>query len=523
MNDGDLEILRNLVQAGRLDTAIARAQVLLERDRPPGDPARVPSIAERTLRRHLELWQSRQARLTTLQALTDRQLSELQPVTWTELDVAQSKALLERAGVVLLATGLQATGRDQVEHLDRQIATRAWVADVWSRARAHLDGFEVERALNVLNRAHEDLSHPATSTGASSTVSPDARPHVRSWLQQRMTALAPFRKREEAYLDNLRDVRRTFEAGNLPGAYAKVKRAIADFPRKEALTMRTRIREHLDGLEDWKQALRSEAAGQIDEALARYARLSETLPAARLRRGILLTRLERFDEALLALEWAGNDRARYWIGLVHGRRGQVERALSAWEGLTFEGLDTLRQSLRAGQDRGRLESLQALERLGEAGQLDDALARAREHLERFGLDERVIFNMERHLRPRLEIQHLAAMDAHQRVEQAREAARKDRSPAQLHRWFVACRDRLRTDPGGLEEAVAAWGLLLANWERVAAWWPGMQRERELRHELRQQLERLVRQDERLIRLLERDDLAPPQPDAMTPSAARWLT
>ncbi|ABA20938.1 Peptidase M, neutral zinc metallopeptidase, zinc-binding site [Trichormus variabilis ATCC 29413] len=270
---------------------------------------------------------------------------------------------------------------------------------------------------------------------------------------------------EEAYDASLQRVRQGETEGKLRGAIVLLESALAKFPRTDGHELLHKLKSLVQGRELFRRGLAAEKIGDFPTAISLYTNAESLLPEntnCRIRLGLVTIKTQAWETALSYLEDLPGEQAAYLRGFVYAQQENLQIAYREWQGLSGAQISEQREILKILSQRQRLFSLQNIEELVKAENLEQAKIASREFTQKFGFHQLVEENLQEHIQPRLEAAVWQRANWQLISQQAENYWIAEPNIITLHNWAVANYYHAQQDSNQIINLIISLSTALAN-------------------------------------------------------------
>lgn len=257
--------------------------------------------------------------------------------------------------------------------------------------------------------------------------------------------------REEAYESQLKHAQQASQEGKLRGTIALLESASANFPRQDGIELLEQLKRTVKGREKFRQGLSTEKLGDFRGAALMYQeakillsepteypiRLGIVPIECQIRLGIVAIKTEDWKTALSHLNGLPGEQAAYLRGFAHAKQGDLQQAHREWQSSTHKTIESQKELLKNLAQRQRLLTIQNIEQLVKAENLDRAMAVSTTFVQKFGADSLVQENLDNHILPRIETAVWQNSDWGTIADTVEKAWIAQPNLTSLHNWVVA--------------------------------------------------------------------------------------
>lgn len=284
-------------------------------------------------------------------------------------------------------------------------------------------------------------------------------------LQQAIATAQTQVPQEDIFDSAFQRARQAEIAGKLRGAIAILEAAVTKFPRSDGLDLLQKLQQTIQGREQFRQGLAAEKAGDFKTAVSLYQNAKLILPNStdcQIRLGLVAIKTQDWATALSHLESLSGEQAAYLRGFAHAQQENLQLANQEWQKISTNSIVPQQEILQTISQRQRLLSLQNIENLVKAENLEQAKTASTEFIQKFGWEELIEANLQGYIQPRLEAQVWQGDNWEFISNEAEKNWIAQPNITTLHNWAVANYYHAQSDPTKLSEAMIALATALAN-------------------------------------------------------------
>ncbi|MBD2251434.1 tetratricopeptide repeat protein [Nostoc parmelioides] len=270
---------------------------------------------------------------------------------------------------------------------------------------------------------------------------------------------------EEVYEASLQRVRQGETEGKLRGAIALLESALARFPRTDGHELLHQLKSLVKGREFFRRGLAAEKVGDFPTAISLYENAESLLPEntnCRIRLGLVTIKTQAWETALSYLQDLPGEQAVYLRGFAYAQQENLQIAYREWQGLSGAQISEQREILKILSQRQRLFSLQNIEELVKAENIEQAKIASREFTQIFGFNQLVEKNLQQHIQPRLEAATWQGANWQLISQQAEKDWIAEPNMITLHNWAIANYYYAQNDSSQIMNSIISLSTSLAN-------------------------------------------------------------
>lgn len=270
---------------------------------------------------------------------------------------------------------------------------------------------------------------------------------------------------EEAYENRLQTVEQGEKEGKLRSAIALLESALAKFPRADGQELLQKLQSILQGREIFRQGLAAEKMGDFTSAISCYENAQPFLPDTtncRIRLALVKIKTQDWSSALSDLEDLPSEQATYLRGFAYAQQENLQLAYREWQQISSPNITQQQEILKNLSHRQRLTSLQNIEALVTAENLEQAKITSTEFLQKFGADPLVETNLTQHIQSRLAAATWQSADWQIITEQTAKNWLENPNITTLHNWAVSNYYHAQKDANKLINLIISLSTALAN-------------------------------------------------------------
>jgi tetratricopeptide (TPR) repeat protein len=247
-------------------------------------------------------------------------------------------------------------------------------------------------------------------------------------------------RHEKIYEAALNLAQQGFKDGRLQWAATLLESALANFTRFDGIDLLEQIKLALRGKQKFRQGLKAEQLGSLNEAASMYAEAKELLDdptECLLRLGVVAIKTQEWAKSQAYLKGLSGEQAAYLRGFAYTNEGNLQQAHREWQPLTQTSMETQRHVLKSLAQRQRLLLLKNIEQLVKHENWQDAQAASNAFIEKFGCDPVVEGNLEAHIQPRIAATVWENPHWQTAIERVEKVWLEQPNFTSLHNWAIA--------------------------------------------------------------------------------------
>ena len=241
--------------------------------------------------------------------------------------------------------------------------------------------------------------------------------------------------------------------------------AVTNFPRIDGVHLLRNIKSKFQSREKFHQGLKAEKIGDFTTAKTLYTHAKSFLPdfpACQIRLGLIAIKTQNWHQAISDLENVPGEQAAYLRGFAFAQQGILQSAYREWQNISNSQISQQQEIIKEIAQRQRVLSLQNIQELVKAENLELAKIASQEFIRKFGFEPVVETNLDEHIQPRLAA---AAWQSHNYqliAQQAKNEWITKSNLTTLHNWAVANYYLAQSSNENLLEFIISFATAIAN-------------------------------------------------------------
>ena len=271
-------------------------------------------------------------------------------------------------------------------------------------------------------------------------------------------------RHEKTYEAALKLAQQGFKDGRLQWAMTLLESALANFTRSDGIDLLEQIKLVLRGKQKFRQGLKAEQLGNLNEAASMYAEAKELLydsTECLLRLGVVAIKTEDWAKSQFYLKGLPGEQAAYLRGVAYTNEGNLQQAHREWQPLTQTTMEPQRQVLKSLAQSQRLLLLQNIEQLVKNENWQDAQAASNAFIQKFGCDPVVEGNLEAHIQPRIAAAVWENPNWKTIIDRVEQVWIEQPNFTSLHNWAIATYYYAIVQPQATRDFAASENLIIA--------------------------------------------------------------
>lgn len=226
----------------------------------------------------------------------------------------------------------------------------------------------------------------------------------------------------------------------LRSAITILEPAVTNFPRSDGVHLLKKLKSKFQGREKFRQGLKAEKKGDFTTAKTLYTHAKSFLPDfpdCQIRLGLIAIKTQDWVQAISHLENIPGEQAAYLRGFAFAQQGILQSAYREWQNISNSQISQQQEIIKEIAQRQRLLSLQNIEELVKAENLELAKIASQEFISKFGFEPIVETNLHEYIQPRLVALVWQNHNWKLIVQQAKNEWITKSKITTLHNWAVA--------------------------------------------------------------------------------------
>ncbi|MBD2293502.1 peptidase M, neutral zinc metallopeptidase site [Anabaena sphaerica FACHB-251] len=270
---------------------------------------------------------------------------------------------------------------------------------------------------------------------------------------------------EEIYNSALQKAQQAESKGKLRVAIALLDSALSNFPRTDGFDLLQKLKSKVKAQELFFQGLAAEKAGDFPVAQSLYESAKSLLQNptdCQIRLGLVAIKMQDWANALSHLQNLSGEQAAYLRGFALAQQGNLQSAYREWQVVSALAITEQREILKRISQHQRLLSLQNIEQLVNAKNLEQAQTASRKFIQKFGANALVEGNLTEYIEPSIEAAVWENSDWTNIANHTKNSWILNPNMTTLHNWTIATYYHTQSNPEQLFDLIIALSTSLAN-------------------------------------------------------------